>query len=290
MRFFLITVAAILAVSMGAFFYFSDPDIPRATLELKYATPPSQFVQLADGTRAHVRDRGQARRLRFALAPRGRCAHGARAAVPAAGRAAHRAGAHNRRSKPVLPAVPCTCGERLIVRGVMRPARLTVPTNLSPCWRDRCACVMCGAERPRRAWRMRSAASPRSDVGTSQPTGARAAGNQQGRRSKDGRGARTLFSGRAARQHEPKVPLDRDRSVLACARHRSRTRSARPIRTATCTSQRATTARAAAGTQAHTIDALLLWLRMEQLQRYPERLRAIDVGVRAGIVVVASLV
>jgi hypothetical protein len=58
MRFFLITVAAILAVSIGAFFYFSDPDIPRATLELKYATPPSQFLQLADGTRAHVRDRG----------------------------------------------------------------------------------------------------------------------------------------------------------------------------------------------------------------------------------------
>jgi pimeloyl-ACP methyl ester carboxylesterase len=43
---------------LAFFFYFSDPDIPRATLELKYGAPPSQFVQLADGTRAHVRDRG----------------------------------------------------------------------------------------------------------------------------------------------------------------------------------------------------------------------------------------
>jgi hypothetical protein len=58
MRILLITVFAILAALVGAFFYFSDPDIPRATLEAKYATPPSQFVQLADGARAHVRDRG----------------------------------------------------------------------------------------------------------------------------------------------------------------------------------------------------------------------------------------
>jgi len=58
MRWVLITVAAILAASIGVVFYFSNPDIPRSTLELKYAKPPSQFVQLADGTRAHVRDRG----------------------------------------------------------------------------------------------------------------------------------------------------------------------------------------------------------------------------------------
>jgi hypothetical protein len=58
MRLFPITAGVVLAVSIGAFFYFSDPDIPRATLELKYAKPPSEFVQLADGTRAHVRDRG----------------------------------------------------------------------------------------------------------------------------------------------------------------------------------------------------------------------------------------
>ncbi len=58
MRILLITVFAVLATLVGAFFYFSDPDIPRATLEAKYAVPPSQFVQLADGARAHVRDRG----------------------------------------------------------------------------------------------------------------------------------------------------------------------------------------------------------------------------------------
>lgn len=58
MRVFLITVLAVLVAAVGAFFYFSDPDIPRATLEAKYATPPSQFLRLADGTRVHVRDRG----------------------------------------------------------------------------------------------------------------------------------------------------------------------------------------------------------------------------------------
>src|SRR5215510_3462556 len=42
----------------GAFWYFSQSDIPRAILEGKYAGPPSQFVTLPDGTRAHVRDRG----------------------------------------------------------------------------------------------------------------------------------------------------------------------------------------------------------------------------------------
>lgn len=41
-----------------ALWYFSQPDIPRAALEAKYAVPPSQFVMLPDGTRAHLRDRG----------------------------------------------------------------------------------------------------------------------------------------------------------------------------------------------------------------------------------------
>jgi pimeloyl-ACP methyl ester carboxylesterase len=58
MRLFMIFVVAVLAALVGAFFYFSDPDIPRPTLEAKYATPPSQFVHLTDGARAHVRDRG----------------------------------------------------------------------------------------------------------------------------------------------------------------------------------------------------------------------------------------
>jgi pimeloyl-ACP methyl ester carboxylesterase len=42
----------------AAFWLLSGPDIPRATLEAKYARPPSQFVRLADGSRAHIRDRG----------------------------------------------------------------------------------------------------------------------------------------------------------------------------------------------------------------------------------------
>src|SRR5215468_5848338 len=41
-----------------AFWYVSQPDIPRAILEAKYAVPPSQFLTLPDKTRAHVRDRG----------------------------------------------------------------------------------------------------------------------------------------------------------------------------------------------------------------------------------------
>ncbi|MGD0797103.1 MAG: alpha/beta fold hydrolase [Acidobacteriaceae bacterium] len=58
MRKVLISALAGLIALGGLFYHFSDPDIPRATLEAKYATPPSQFLQLADGARAHVRDRG----------------------------------------------------------------------------------------------------------------------------------------------------------------------------------------------------------------------------------------
>lgn len=43
---------------VGAFWLLSGPDIPRATLEAKYSKPPSQFIVLPDGARAHVRDRG----------------------------------------------------------------------------------------------------------------------------------------------------------------------------------------------------------------------------------------
>src|SRR5437870_3790843 len=42
----------------GVFWYLSQPDIPRAILEARYAGAPSQFVMLPNGTRAHVRDRG----------------------------------------------------------------------------------------------------------------------------------------------------------------------------------------------------------------------------------------
>ena len=56
MRKFLI--GGFLLLLLGAFWYSSQPDIPRAILEAKYAGPPSRFVTLPEGTRAHVRDRG----------------------------------------------------------------------------------------------------------------------------------------------------------------------------------------------------------------------------------------
>lgn len=58
MRAFLGILAAIVAVLVGGYFLLSQPDIPRATLEAKYATPPSQFLTLADGARVHYRDQG----------------------------------------------------------------------------------------------------------------------------------------------------------------------------------------------------------------------------------------
>src|SRR5665213_45071 len=51
-------IVIVLVLLAGAFWYFSEPDISRATLEAKYGTPPSQFVMLPDGARAHVRDQG----------------------------------------------------------------------------------------------------------------------------------------------------------------------------------------------------------------------------------------
>ncbi|HWA30794.1 MAG TPA: alpha/beta hydrolase [Rhizomicrobium sp.] len=58
MRAFLTGLAIVIALLAGAFWYFSDPDIPRAVLEAKYAKPPSEFIMLPDGARAHVRDQG----------------------------------------------------------------------------------------------------------------------------------------------------------------------------------------------------------------------------------------
>src|SRR5215471_4961147 len=52
---------------LSAFWYLSQPDIPRATLEAKYAVPPSQFLTLPNGTRAHVRDRGPRNGLALVL-------------------------------------------------------------------------------------------------------------------------------------------------------------------------------------------------------------------------------
>ena len=60
MRRFLIAVAVIDVLLGIAAYALSAADIPRATLEAKYATPPSQFVVLPDGARVHYRIRGAA--------------------------------------------------------------------------------------------------------------------------------------------------------------------------------------------------------------------------------------
>src|SRR4030095_8222286 len=51
-------VGGLLLLLLGVFWYSSQPDIPRAMLETKYAVPPSRFLTLPEGTRAHIRDRG----------------------------------------------------------------------------------------------------------------------------------------------------------------------------------------------------------------------------------------
>jgi pimeloyl-ACP methyl ester carboxylesterase len=56
-KFLLIVVALVIAIG-AALWAASTPDIPRSVLEAKYATPPSQFLNLPDGARAHVRDSG----------------------------------------------------------------------------------------------------------------------------------------------------------------------------------------------------------------------------------------
>ncbi len=52
-------IAAVLGLILCAAWYeLNQPDIPRAALEAKYATAPSQFVVLPDDARVHYRDRG----------------------------------------------------------------------------------------------------------------------------------------------------------------------------------------------------------------------------------------
>jgi len=58
MRGFLIGLIVVAVALAGAFTYLSTPDIPRSALEAKYGEPPSQYLALADGARAHVRDEG----------------------------------------------------------------------------------------------------------------------------------------------------------------------------------------------------------------------------------------
>jgi len=60
MRWIVIVLVFIAALLGIAYVALSAPDIPRATLEAKYATPPSQFVVLPDGARVHYRIRGAA--------------------------------------------------------------------------------------------------------------------------------------------------------------------------------------------------------------------------------------
>ncbi|MDE2181971.1 MAG: alpha/beta hydrolase [Alphaproteobacteria bacterium] len=52
------TAAVVVAFVAITYLGIHDREIPRAALEAKYATPPSQFAVLADGTRVHYRDRG----------------------------------------------------------------------------------------------------------------------------------------------------------------------------------------------------------------------------------------
>lgn len=58
MRTFLIGIVAIVAALVGAYFYFSVPEIPRAALVAKYGKPPSKFLCLPDGALLYYRDRG----------------------------------------------------------------------------------------------------------------------------------------------------------------------------------------------------------------------------------------
>jgi pimeloyl-ACP methyl ester carboxylesterase len=58
MRIFLGTLVAIAVILVGGYFLLSQPEIPRATLEAKYGTPPSQYLALKDVPRVHYRDQG----------------------------------------------------------------------------------------------------------------------------------------------------------------------------------------------------------------------------------------
>ncbi|MEQ1863465.1 MAG: alpha/beta hydrolase [Micropepsaceae bacterium] len=56
----LLTLIVVLAVVVvGAMVAFYDPDMPDADLVAKYGQPPSQFLTLPSGARAHYRDQGQ---------------------------------------------------------------------------------------------------------------------------------------------------------------------------------------------------------------------------------------
>ncbi len=55
----LLWIVGIIAVLIGAAFLFlGDPEVPRDVLMAKYGGPPSQFVDLPSGAKAHYRDQG----------------------------------------------------------------------------------------------------------------------------------------------------------------------------------------------------------------------------------------
>lgn len=51
-------LAAILSFAGYTYLLLDEPEIPRSIMEAKYATPPSKFLALADGSRIHYRERG----------------------------------------------------------------------------------------------------------------------------------------------------------------------------------------------------------------------------------------
>jgi pimeloyl-ACP methyl ester carboxylesterase len=53
-----IGLIVLVLVLLGLSYLLVTPEIPRATLDAKYARPPSQFMTLSDGARVHFRDRG----------------------------------------------------------------------------------------------------------------------------------------------------------------------------------------------------------------------------------------
>ncbi|MEE4537997.1 MAG: alpha/beta hydrolase [Erythrobacter sp.] len=58
MKWALRIVGALVALLVVAFFVFRTPDTDPETMRAKYAGPPSQFVEIADGVRIHLRDEG----------------------------------------------------------------------------------------------------------------------------------------------------------------------------------------------------------------------------------------
>jgi pimeloyl-ACP methyl ester carboxylesterase len=58
MRILLWIVGIIAVLIAAAFLFLGDPEVPREVLMAKYGGPPSQFVDLPSGAKAHYRDQG----------------------------------------------------------------------------------------------------------------------------------------------------------------------------------------------------------------------------------------